>query len=45
MLCDLLAQVVARPAVLPVGVVTACIGAPFFIGLLLSRGLRAKLWS
>ena len=44
-LCDLLAQVVARPAVLPVGVVTACIGAPFFIGLLLSRGLRAKLWS
>ena len=44
-LCDLLAQVVARPAVLPVGVVTACIGAPFFVVLLLSRGLRAKLWS
>ena len=44
-LCDLLAQVLLRPAVLPVGVVTACIGAPFFVGLLLSRGLRARLWS
>jgi iron complex transport system permease protein len=44
-LCDLLAQVLARPAVLPVGVVTACLGAPFFVGLLLSRGLRARLWS
>lgn len=44
-LCDLLAQVLLRPAVLPVGVVTACIGAPFFVALLLSRGLRARLWS
>jgi iron complex transport system permease protein len=44
-LCDLLSQVVARPAVLPVGVLTACIGAPFFVALLLSRGLRARLWS
>lgn len=43
--CDTLAQVVFRPAVLPVGVLTACIGAPFFVGLLLSRGLRARLWS
>ena len=45
LLCDLLAQVLLRPAVLPVGVVTACIGAPFFVALLLSRGLRARLWS
>lgn len=44
-LCDTLAQVLFRPAVLPVGVLTASIGAPFFVGLLLSRGLRARLWS
>lgn len=44
-LCDVLAQVALRPAVLPVGVVTALLGAPFFVGLLLSRGLRARLWS
>jgi iron complex transport system permease protein len=43
--CDTLAQVLFRPAVLPVGVLTACIGAPFFVGLLLSRGLRARLWN
>jgi iron complex transport system permease protein len=44
-ICDTLAQVLFRPAVLPVGVLTACIGAPFFVALLLSRGLRARLWS
>jgi iron complex transport system permease protein len=43
--CDTLAQVLFRPAVLPVGVLTACIGAPFFVGLLLSKGLRARLWN
>jgi iron complex transport system permease protein len=44
-ICDTLAQVLFRPAVLPVGVLTACIGAPLFVGLLLSRGMRARLWS
>lgn len=43
--CDTLAQILFRPAVLPVGVLTACIGAPFFVGLLFSRSLRARLWS
>lgn len=43
-LCDTLAQVLFRPAVLPVGVLTASIGAPFFVALLLSRGLRRRLW-
>ncbi len=43
-LCDTLAQVMFRPAVLPVGVLTASIGAPFFVALLLSRNLRRRLW-
>jgi iron complex transport system permease protein len=43
--CDALGQVVARPAVLPVGVITACLGGPFFLGLLFSRRTRAQLWS
>ena len=43
-ICDTLAQVLFRPAVLPVGVLTASIGAPFFVGLLLSRNLRRRLW-
>jgi iron complex transport system permease protein len=34
---DLLARVVVAPAELPVGIVTAAIGAPFFIWLLVSR--------
>jgi iron complex transport system permease protein len=33
-LCDLVARVVLSPAELPIGVVTAFIGAPFFAGLL-----------
>lgn len=35
--CDTLARVVANPAELPVGVVTALLGGPFFLWLLLSR--------
>ncbi len=42
--CDALAQVILRPAVLPVGVVTACIGGPFFLATLLSSRLRTRLW-
>lgn len=39
---DVIARTVASPAELPLGVVTAAIGAPFFIGLLLKR--RAALF-
>jgi len=34
MLADLLARVVIAPAVLPVGIFTALVGAPFFLFLL-----------
>lgn len=43
-LCDAVAQVALRPAVLPVGVLTALLGAPLFVLLLLSARLRATLW-
>lgn len=36
--CDRLARVVVSPADLPVGVVTAMLGGPFFLWLLLRRG-------
>lgn len=39
---DVLARTLASPAELPLGVVTAAIGAPFFIGLLVRR--RAALF-
>lgn len=39
---DVVARIAASPAELPLGVVTAAIGAPFFIGLLLKR--RAALF-
>lgn len=35
---DLLARTVAKPAEIPIGVVTAFLGAPFFYALLLKRG-------
>jgi len=40
-LCDLLARVIIAPAELPVGVITAVLGGPFFIWLLHSS--REKL--
>ena len=39
---DVIARTVASPAELPLGVVTAALGAPFFIGLLIRR--RAALF-
>lgn len=42
LLADVAARTVASPAELPLGVVTALIGAPFFIGLLVRR--RAALF-
>ncbi len=37
---DILSRIVIRPAELPVGIITAVTGAPFFIWLLISRGAR-----
>ncbi len=42
-LADLLARVVIAPAVLPVGVLTALVGAPFFL-FLLRNSKRAYRW-
>ena len=39
-LCDLAARLVARPGELPIGVVTAFVGVPFFVWLLRTRGAR-----
>ncbi|MBV9020443.1 MAG: iron chelate uptake ABC transporter family permease subunit, partial [Ktedonobacteraceae bacterium] len=40
---DLLARVVIAPAVLPVGIFTALVGAPFFL-FLLRRGKQDYRW-
>jgi iron complex transport system permease protein len=37
-LCDTLARTLIAPAEIPVGVITAILGGPFFIWLLLGRG-------
>src|SRR5207248_6628939 len=42
-LADLLARIVIAPAILPVGVFTALVGAPFFL-YLLRKSKRAYLW-
>ncbi|HEX5580585.1 MAG TPA: iron ABC transporter permease, partial [Gemmatimonadaceae bacterium] len=39
-LADLVARLVARPAEVPIGVVTAFLGVPFFVWLLRRRGAR-----
>jgi iron complex transport system permease protein len=43
-LCDTLARVVLAPSELPVGVVTALLGGPFFLYLLLREKTRGRLW-
>lgn len=40
---DIVARTVVSPAELPIGILTAAIGAPFFLWLLLRRGSRALL--
>ena len=40
---DLLARTVVIPAEMPVGLVTTLVGAPFFLGLLLSGRKSLKL--
>ncbi len=42
MLADLLARLVAAPAELPLGVLTALVGGPFFLWLLRSAGQRYR---
>jgi iron complex transport system permease protein len=37
-LCDVVARIILRPIVLPTGVITAMLGAPFFIYLLIKSG-------
>lgn len=41
--CDAISRVLAAPAELPVGIITALLGGPFFLWLLLSRGRGAPL--
>jgi iron complex transport system permease protein len=43
MLADLIAQTIIAPEILPLGVVTAFIGAPFFL-YLLRRAKRAAFF-
>lgn len=42
--CDTVGRIAIAPAQLPVGVVTALVGAPFFLGLLLREKGRSRLW-
>lgn len=42
-LADTLARVIIKPAELPIGLVTAALGAPFFIGLLLKQKKKLVL--
>jgi len=42
-IADIIARTVVSPAELPIGVVTALIGAPFFIGLLMKAKLKNEL--
>jgi iron complex transport system permease protein len=39
-LCDTLARTLIAPAEMPVGVITALLGGPFFLWLLLTGGLN-----
>lgn len=39
-LCDVLSRWLLRPVELPIGILTACLGGPFFLALLLRREVR-----
>ncbi|HSN24916.1 MAG TPA: iron ABC transporter permease, partial [Kofleriaceae bacterium] len=43
-LCDTLARTVIAPAHLPTGAVTAVMGGPFFVAILVRQKQRAALW-
>jgi iron complex transport system permease protein len=40
--CDVISRTVMAPLELPVGIITAMIGGPFFLWLLISRGTGAR---
>lgn len=42
--CDALARMAIAPAELPTGAVTAVLGGPFFVGILLGQKRKAALW-
>ena len=44
LVCDTAGRLVLAPQELPVGVVTALLGGPFFLGLLLREKTRGRLW-
>jgi iron complex transport system permease protein len=43
-LCDTLARTVTAPAQLPTGAVTAVLGGPFFVLILIGQKRRAAMW-
>lgn len=43
-LCDALARMAIAPAELPTGAVTAVLGGPFFVAILLGQKRKAALW-
>jgi iron complex transport system permease protein len=43
--CDTLARTATSPAPLPTGAVTAVLGGPFFVAILLAHRRRAAMWS
>ncbi len=43
-LCDTVSRVALAPSELPVGIVTALLGGPFFLYLLLREKTRGRLW-
>jgi iron complex transport system permease protein len=42
-LADLLARTLEAPAEIPIGVITACVGAPFFLFVLMSRRAQRRV--
>jgi iron complex transport system permease protein len=44
-LCDTLARTVIAPAHLPTGAITAVLGGPFFVAILVGQKRRAALWA
>jgi iron complex transport system permease protein len=43
-LCDTLARILIAPTELPVGIITALLGGPFFIYLLIQGRRTGKMW-
>ncbi len=44
MLCDTAVRLTLAPVQIPVGVVTALVGGPFFLALLLAEKTRSRVW-